>query len=174
MKDTTRIKHVSDVNLEEKRIKGRPPFRVQRENQRRFVRLEISSPMSLHKVKDIFGNFWPDGEGYAIHGEILNISAGGVLVEVDQPLNEGDIVSMRFSLQEVETLDNVLGIVKRTDQSEDCLLAGIEFVGKESLCDMLSQGELEMLSEEFTDFKQRVQDVLQKYIYRERVASDAQ
>lgn len=170
MKDTTRVKFVTDVDVEDTEIKVRRPFRLDKENQRRFVRLEISSPMSLNKIKDIFGNFWPAGEGYTIDGDILNISAGGVLVEIDQPLNEGDIVTMRFSLQGAETLDNVLGIVKRVDQDESCYLVGIEFIGRDYLLDKLSKGELEMLSENLSNFTQKVQDVLKKYIYRERVA----
>jgi len=93
MEDITKTKFVSDVDVNEAEIEVRRPFRLKREKQRRFVRLEISSPMSLKKIKDAFGNFWPAGEGYTIEGVVLNISAGGVLVEVDEPLNEGDIVS---------------------------------------------------------------------------------
>ena len=169
MKDTTRVKFVTDVDVNDTEIKVRRPFRLDKENQRQFVRLEISSPMSLNKIKDTFGNFWPAGEGYTIDGDILNISAGGVLVEIDQPLNEGDIVVMRFSLQGAETLDNVLGTIKRTDQDESCYLVGIEFIGRDYLLDKLSEGEMEMLSENLSNFTQTVQDVLKKYIYRERV-----
>lgn len=169
MKDTTRVKFVTDVDVNDTEIKVRRPFRLDKENQRQFVRLEISSPMSLNKIKDTFGNFWPAGEGYTIDGDILNISAGGVLVEIDQPLNEGDIVAMRFSLQGAETLDNVLGTIKRTDQDESCYLVGIEFIGRDYLLDKLSEGEMEMLSENLSNFTQTVQDVLKKYIYRERV-----
>jgi hypothetical protein len=171
MKDTTRMKFIKDVDVNDTAIKVRRPFRLDRENQRRFVRLEISSPTSLNKIKDIFGNFWPVGEGYTIDGDILNISAGGVLIEIDQPLNEGDIVDMRFSLQGDETLDNVLGTVKRVDQDESCYLVGIEFIGRDYLLDRLSEGEMQMLSENLSDFTQTVHDVLKKYIYRERVVS---
>jgi len=174
MKNTTKARFVSDVEVKDSNLRVRPPFRLNRENHRRFVRFEISSPMTLHKIKDIFGNFWPSDEEHAINGVILNISAGGILVEIDQPLSENDIVSMRFSLQGVETLENVLGTVKRTDQEENCCLAGIEFVGREYLCDKLSQGELEMLPENLSHFYQRVQDVLGKYIYHERVPPHVQ
>ena len=169
MKDTTRVKFVTDVDVKDTEIKVRRPFRLDKENQRRFVRLEILSPMSLNKIKDIFGNFWPAGEGYMIDGNILNISVGGVLVEIDQPLNEGDIVAMRFSLQGAESLDNVLGTIKRVDQDEGCSLVGIEFIDRDYLLDKLSEGELEMLSESLSNFAQTVQDVLKRYIYRERV-----
>lgn len=174
MNDTTKTKFITDVNVEEKEIKVRQPFKLSKENQRRFVRLEISSPMSLKKIKDAFGNFWPQGAGFTIDGVILNISAGGVLVELDQSLNEGDIVSMRFTLQDVETLENVLGTVKRTEQDDSYYLAGIEFVSRDYLLDKISQAEMEMLSENLSDFEGTVQDVLKKYIHRERVPSDAE
>jgi len=169
MTDTTKTKFISEVSMQEKEIKVRPPFKLHTDNQRRFVRLEISSPMSLKKVKDVFGNFRQHKEEFTISGTILNISEGGILVELDQPLNEGDIVSMRFTLQGVVTLENVLGTVKRTDQDNTCYLAGIEFVDRNYLLDKLSQAEMEMISENLSDFETTVQDVLKKYIYRERV-----
>ncbi len=169
MTDTTKTKFISEVNMEGKEIKVHPPFKLHKDNQRRFVRLEISSPMSLKKVKDVFGNFLQHKEEFTISGTILNISEGGILVELDQPLNEGDIVSMRFTLQGVETLENVLGTVKRTDQDNTWYLTGIEFVGRDYLLDKLSQAEMEMISENLSDFETTVQDVLKKYIYRERV-----
>jgi hypothetical protein len=169
MNKTTKTKFVSDIDLAGKEIKVRPPFQLTTENQRRYVRLEISSPMTLRKIKDVIGNFWAHGTSFTIDGTILNISAGGVLLEVDQPLNEGDIISMSFTLQENESLENVLGAVKRTDRDDTTFLAGVEFVGKNYLMDKFSQAELEMLSENLSDFEDTVQKMLKKYVYREQV-----
>ena len=165
MKDTSRMKFISDTDIDSKRIGIRRPLKIDKENQRRFVRLGISSPMSLMMIKDILGNYWSDGGDYCIDGIILNISGGGVLVELEQPLNEDDLVAMRFTLEEVEPLEGVLGLVKRCDQDDDCHLAGIEFITRENLQDKLSQSELELLSDSFTHFDQTVQKVLSKYIY---------
>ncbi|HWR83621.1 MAG TPA: PilZ domain-containing protein [Candidatus Deferrimicrobium sp.] len=170
MKDSLRTKFVSDINVTDAEWRVRPPFHLQQDNRRRFVRLEISSPMSLRKLKDIFGNFWPTGGGYAIEGTILNVSPGGVLVETDQPMNEGDLVVMQLTLQGAETLDHVLGAVKRSDQLDDCFLAGVEFIGRDRLRDQLSQAELDILTDDLSDFTHSVQEVLAKYVYRERVA----
>ncbi len=174
MNKTTKAKFVSDIDVAGKEIKVRPPFKLTTENQRRYVRLEISSPMTLRKIKDVFGNFWAHGTSFTIDGTILNISAGGVLLEVDQPLNEGDIISMFFTLQENETLENVLGAVKRTDRDDTTFLAGVEFVGKNYLMDKLSQAELDMLSENLSDLENTVQKVLQKYVYREEATRHVQ
>jgi len=165
MKNSSKTKFISDVSITEKNLKARKPFTISSDNQRRFVRLEISTPMSLRKIKDIFGNFWPTEEEHTIAGDILNISAGGVLVDLNQPLNEQDIVSMRFSLQEVKSLDNVLGLVKRVEQDDDCFMTGIEFVTRQQLEDRLSSAELKLLDNNYDDFSHRVTDVLNHYIY---------
>jgi hypothetical protein len=170
MKDTSKQKFVSDVHVGKNRIRARKPFRVEEDNSRRYIRLEISSPMSLNKIKDVFGNFWPGENTPVIHGTILNISAGGLLVECDQPLNEGDIVSMRFTLQDVEALDNVLGLVKRCDPEEGCSLAGIEFISRNRLEDKLTSAEMELLTEKVANFHQSVQKVLERYLYHEQTA----
>ncbi len=163
MKGTSRTKHISEVNLDEKEISIRKPLKLSRDNQRRFIRLQISSPMSLQTVKDIFGQFHPAGD-YDINGEILNISAGGVLAELEQPVNEGDIVAMRFSLETVEPLEGVLGVVKRCDHDEEGNLVGVEFINRQWLTDKLSQAEMQLLSESYTHFDQSVKNVLSAYI----------
>lgn len=173
MRNISRTKFVSDVDVKGTALNIRHPFRLSQENQRRFVRLEISSPMSLYMIKDIFGNFQTGEQEFTIDGKILNLSMGGVLIEVDQSLNEGDIVAMRFSLQEGETIDNVLGVIKRSDQDGDCCLAGIEFVDRDHLADKLSQGEMDILSDRLTDFKDSIRQVLERYVYQERVVNDA-
>ncbi len=165
MNDPSRAKYESDNEITDKDIVVREPLKVEEENRRRFVRLQISSPMSMRKIKDIFGNYWPDGGDYTIAGSILNISACGVLVELDQPLNEGDVVAMRFALEKVEPLDGILGIVKRCDVDDEAALAGIEFVERKDLNDRLSNAEMDLLSQKLMNFKASVRDVLGRYIH---------
>ncbi len=165
MNQTPKIRFVSDVDVHERRIDIRPPFRIDRENQRRFVRLEIQSPISVRRVKDDLGNFWPDENSYQFDGEILNISAGGVLVDLEQPLGENDVLSMRFSLQQQVTVQNVLGIVKRVERDDSHYLVGIEFISRNRLDDRLSDSELVLLTEQYGDFQQCVQEVLRNYLY---------
>ena len=166
MKSTKSPKFISEVPAEDTDVLVRKPFRVERDDKRRFVRLQISSPMSMKKIKDIGGGFWPEGDWHVIHGYILNISAGGVLVELEQAVSEGDVVSMQFTLQEVEQIDNVLGLVKRVDGVDDCFIAGIEFITRDYLQDHFSGGEIDLLAGEMTNFDESVRGVLNKYVYR--------
>jgi len=170
MKKNEKVKYVHDVTAKENELAVRKPFRMNRDNQRRFIRLEISSPMTINKIKDAVGNFWPEGDWHLINGMILNISAGGVLVEVDQPLLEGDVVSMSFTLQDVECLDNVLGLVKRVDGEDGFFLAGVEFITREYLEDLFSRGELDLLPEDLSNFNESVRNVLNKYVYAEKLS----
>lgn len=167
MKAVEKTKHVTDVIADEDVIRARRPFKVAREDQRRFIRLEIASPMSMQKVKDGSGNYWPQGDWHLINGMILNISAGGVLVDLDQAVDEGDVVSMHFTLQEVEGLECILGQVKRVDMVPEGCLAGIEFVTRETLLDYFSQAEMDQLAANHTNFDASVRRVLNKYVYRE-------
>ena len=161
----TRVRFVSEVDLE-RDLGVRKPLKVEQDNQRRFIRLDISSPVDVGRIKDVFGVFHPDAEAYSLHGEILNISAGGVLVEMEAPVNEGDLVALRFSLNEVEPLEGVLGLVKRCEPEDGVNLVGIQFVNRDNLSDMLTQGELEVLSAKFAHFDKCVHDLLSRYLYR--------
>lgn len=170
MTKSNKTKFVHDVATEGKDIVVKPPFRLQEEDQRRFVRLEISTPMSMRRVRDTQGGFWPEGDWHEVHGVILNISAGGVLVDIDQLLDEGTVVVMRFTLQDVEQIDNVLGLVKRSEEDDGSCLTGIEFIDRAYLNDLFSQAELDLLPDQLTDFSDSVRTVLNKYIRRERVS----
>lgn len=164
MKETDKIKHLSDVELGSQKISIKKPFYVQKEKQRQFIRLEISSPMTVRQLKDIFGTFRPQDTDDMIDGTVMNISTGGLLVDLSSPLNEGDIVVMKFSLQDVETIDNILGLVKRVELDEDGSLAGIQFIDKKFLADKLTLAELDMIDERFSNFHQTIRKVLNKYI----------
>lgn len=167
MRVNEKTRHVRDVTAGPDTIRVRRPFKVVREEQRRFIRLEISTPMSLKKIKDVEGNYWPQSDWHVINGMILNISAGGVLVDLDQAVDAGDVVSMHFILQEVEGLDRVLGLVKRSDIEPEGCLAGIEFISKEHLADQFSQAEMDLLGKGYTNFDTSVREILNRYVDRE-------
>lgn len=167
MASRDKVKFIQEVPATETMVAARRPFEVRSENRRRFVRIEISSPMTLRKIRDLGGRLWPEGEWHVINGSILNISDGGVLVETDQQLCEGEIVSLHFIMQEVEPLADVLGQVMRADQDEVGFLVGIKFITRQSLADRLTQAELELLPATLTEFQSCIRGALEKYVYTE-------
>lgn len=159
-----RVKFIQEVGTETETMTVARPFKLERDERRRYVRLEISSPMQLRKIRDIGGQYWPEGERRIIDGLIYNISANGVLVEVHQPVNEGDVVTMRFTLQDVENIEHVLGLVKRVDDDESGYLVGIEFIGRQDLNDLFTREELSHLPSKLVGFDESIRTVLNKYV----------
>jgi hypothetical protein len=164
MTQKSRTRFISDVDVTQDNVVALKPLVLSRDNNRRYVRLTISSPIAFSRIKDIFGNFTPECGDYPIDGTILNISEGGLLAEMDEPLNEGDIVAMRIIMEKVEPLEGVLGLVKRCDHEDECNLVGIQFVRREELIDQLSQGEIELLSDRLDHFDQTVRLLLNRYL----------
>jgi hypothetical protein len=165
MASKEKVKFIQEMTTDTTTVGARRPFKVEQDNRRRFVRIEISSPMTLQKIHESGGKFWPEGEWHVVNGTILNISVGGVLVEIDQQLREGDLVSLHFIMQDVEALNDVLGLVKRVEGDADGMIAGIEFISREQLTDLLSQAQIDMLPDSLDDFDHTVRSVLNKYLY---------
>lgn len=171
MKSTKNTKFVKDIHAADIDGPGNRPFAVQTENQRRFVRLEISAPMEMARVKDTSGQFWPEGQLQSINGMLLNISAGGVLVDLEQAVHEGDIVLMQFTLQETERLDNVLGLVKRAEHDGEGWLVGVQFISKAALTDFLSTAQIDLLPSSINTFEERVTEVMNRNLRRNSLAN---
>ncbi|MCM2272956.1 MAG: PilZ domain-containing protein [candidate division Zixibacteria bacterium] len=167
-----RAKLTQEIGTETDTLTIARPFALEQDERRRYIRLEISSPMELRKIRDIGGQYWPTGERRVIDGLILNISANGVLVETSQPINEGDVVTMRFTLQDVEHIEHVLGLAKRVDADSDGYLVGIEFVTREDLGDLFSKEELTQLSGQLIAFDESVRRVLNKYLRKEEASNN--
>ncbi|MFQ5454385.1 MAG: hypothetical protein ACE5D6_09400, partial [Candidatus Zixiibacteriota bacterium] len=56
MNKASKIKYVSEVNMIDNNIMAKKPFKISKEHQRRFIRLEISSPVLLENVNDFITN----------------------------------------------------------------------------------------------------------------------
>ena len=169
-RQSNRVKFIQEVETETDTLTVARPFKLEQDERRRYVRLEISSPMELRKIRDVGGQYWPTGERRVIDALILNISANGVLVEANQPVHEGDVVTMRFTLQEVEHVEHVLGLVKRVDSDDTGYLVGIEFITRKDLSDLFTEEELQNLSGKLTGFDESVRHVLNKYVRQEQVS----
>jgi hypothetical protein len=165
------VKFIQEIGTESATLTVARPFKLEQDERRRYIRLEISSPMELRKIRDIGGQYWPTGDRHAIDGLILNISASGVLVEANQPVHEGDVVTMRFTLQEVEHIEHVLGLVKRVDNDDTGYLVGIEFITREDLGDIFTREQLKNLNNKLIGFDESVRRVLNKYVNQGRVST---
>nr|MBN2278314.1 PilZ domain-containing protein [candidate division Zixibacteria bacterium] len=167
-----RTKLISEVDTGENVVSVREPFELKKNGNRRYIRLEISDPIGCSVLKDRSGGFWPEGEGPVYHASLLNLSAGGILIDCDSPMEDGTLVIMSLTLQGVELIDHIIGIVKRCEPDEDSNLIGIEFIPRENLTDFFSTIEYEAISSNLTSFDERLRRVLNKYVYYKRVAAE--
>lgn len=171
--DEARTKIISEIETGDNVVSVKRPFKLYKDQSRRYIRLEISEPISLLILRDRENGFRTRLDGQVFTGSILNISAGGVLITGDTPLEEGSLLIMKMSLQDVEVIDKIIGKVKRADADGDEWLIGIEFISREYLVDHFSSAELEMIPPEISSFDERLKKTLNKYVSYKRNSIDA-
>ena len=72
------------------------------ERQRRFVRLAVRLPVTVHHDEDAF------------RSQILDLSLGGVFLEAAEPLAVGSLLRLRFRLRPEDDLElKTVGVVRR-------------------------------------------------------------
>ena len=165
MSTKSKVKYLSEFDVNDSDVLVKKPFRINQENKRRFIRVEISSPISMHNLKEKITQFSEIKE-YSIQGTIFNISANGLLVEIHESVALEDFLLMKFTIQDVETIDSVLGVVKRIESEDDSHIVGIEFLTPSVLQDRLSKPEIELLQENISNFNDGLYKTIEKYLYK--------
>jgi len=168
-----RTKVVSEIETETNDLSVKAPFRIRKDDKRRYIRLEISKPMKYCLLKNRTEGFWPNGNGPSYQGIVLNVSAGGVLILGKEPIEEGTLVVMSMTLQDVEVIDNVIGVAKRVESEGNEWLIGFEFIPREYLVDYLSTAQYDVVSRNVSSFDECLRAILNKYVYHERVSKEA-
>lgn len=148
----------------------RAPLVIRRTQRRRYIRLDISAPVSfrllcLEDKEDLISKL-------EHNGVILNIGGGGVLLVTKTELNEGDFTILDMNLEGCEVISGVLGRIKRVEQSdENEFLVGMEFCPQEELEYYLSSDQIAKLPARVRSFNQKLREVLSKYIFYQQVTS---
>ncbi|OQX92739.1 MAG: hypothetical protein B6D58_01510 [candidate division Zixibacteria bacterium 4484_95] len=138
-----------------------------RTQRRKFVRIDISGDIT-YKVLDVSKR--EHGLiGIEKKGELLNISAGGILVVTAEKLNQGDHLLMNFRLKNSQNLENILGLVKRVDEQEGEYIVGIEFLVKEQLLETFPPDLAELLPPDIGYFNDELQKVIIQFVYKQQV-----
>lgn len=149
----------------------KPPFQIMEDNRRRFIRIDIEEPISFRVIKSAEGGYWPTGDGPCGEGEILNISAGGILMFTTTPIMQKSILSMSLQVEGCLALENVLGVVKRTDIDSGGYLTGVESITREKLYDIMSEEELSQLPQGASSFTEQLQLLLNQYIHSQKLST---
>ena len=147
---------------------------VKRSQRRRFVRIDIAGSISFRKIDT--SNSAQAEIGLEQKGELLNVSAGGVLLSTRAELKHNDIILLKFRLKNAQELENILGLVKRLEQAEGAkahqeYLAGIEFIAKEKAPELLPGDFSEYIPAEINFFDEALQKAIVQFVYRQQVDS---
>jgi len=148
---------------------------VRRSQRRRFVRIEIAGDVTYKVIDTSRGE--QAGLGLDRKGELLNISAGGVLLSAGQDLKQGDLVLLNFSLKNSQRLENIIGLVKRLEKSESAVstkqgfLAGIEFLTKDKIAHVLALNLTEYFPSEVNFFDEALQQTVVQFIHKQQLES---
>ncbi len=145
----------------------KPIGAISRSQRRKFVRLDISFDVNF-TVIDLNAqaeNF----TGGSHRGQLLNLSAGGVLLSSTRKLKEGDYLLLNFKLKPGKDLENIIGVVKRVDDQDDEYLIGIEFLTKERIRDNSHWHIAQFLPPFATYFDDELEKHLVGFIYREQI-----
>jgi len=148
-----------------------PTETAQLPQRRRWVRLEICSPVVVHQLNI-------DREGRAVRrsfkektGMILNLSGGGVLLSTFDSLDEGDYLLMKFEIKGFEALADVLGKVKRVETCADGeILVGIEFATPETEQEDWLTDQLRRLVADPLGFSDRLHRMVSRFVFQRQVA----
>ncbi len=150
----------------------KPPFQIMEDNRRRFIRIDFEEPVRFFVIKAADGAFWPDSDGSVGDGEILNISAGGILMFTSEPILESTLLLLTVNIEGVDAIDNILGKVKRTEIDSGGYLVGVETITREQLFDILTPDEIEKLPPSVSSFTERLRSILNRYIYSRKLEND--
>jgi c-di-GMP-binding flagellar brake protein YcgR len=143
----------------------RRPLKLYKSKRRRYVRVEISEPVSFARIDLDRPLAELDVTEYA--GTILNISGGGVLLICDQAVPEGDYIAMSFELKGCELVTGIVGKVKRVDSDgEGEHLIGVEFCLEAELQEVFGRDNLGVY---LSSFDERIKRALLKYIFTKKV-----
>jgi hypothetical protein len=151
-----------NVLIEEKREGGK----LQR---RRYVRLDVTSPVDIKLL--IPSSDDSEKPGFIPYkAEILNVSGGGVLLESADAMPENEYIIMELELNGSETLSGIVGKIKRCDtESETMHLIGVEFCTEEDIKQNCPPGYQKLLGHCCTSFSEKVRDLINKYIFNQKV-----
>ena len=139
------------------------PFPVKTSHGRKYVRIELSSPVAFRFLSCNQGELQVTDE--EISGEILNLSQGGVLLLTDSPVQEQSFALMTLNLNKLAFLDGVLAKIKRVEASgEGDYLVGMEFTSRAELEKLSSPEQVENLPVKVESFDRKMRETISRFM----------
>jgi hypothetical protein len=139
------------------------PFPVQTAGGRKFVRLELFSPVLFQLLTCRNGKLKLSKKKNT--AEVLNLSEGGVLLVTNSTVPAEGFLVTTLNLSGVVTLEGVLVKIKRVEPSgEGDFLVGLQFVTRKELEQIATAEEIQRLPAKITSFNQKIREILSSYV----------
>jgi c-di-GMP-binding flagellar brake protein YcgR len=153
-------------------LTGKSPFSIRSSQGRKYVRIEITSPVDFRLLIPKRGRIGLSKDKCS--GKILNLSCGGILLESGEALPEETFVLLSLNLNRVVALEGVLGKIKRVEPTEDGeYLVGVEFCLREELERFASKEQIEKLPVKVGSFNHKLKEIISGYIRTAHLATQS-
>ncbi len=141
---------------------GKKPFPVRSSQGRKYVRIEINSPVDFRVLVREKGRIGTSDRPCC--GKILNLSCGGILLESSQAVPEGVFLLLSLNLSGLVLLEGVLGKAKRVEPTGDGkYLTGVEFCSTKELEGFALGDQIEKLPVKVASFNSRIKEIISGY-----------
>ncbi len=148
-------------------VRPNGPQRVQR---RQFVRVDLFTTVTYVRVKDQPPPDTNSGDRGWRKSKTVNISGGGILMEVDEDMSVHDSVLLKLRLfSEIGLPGIVAGTCRRTFKEDGKRLGGIQFLRSTQLARHFTQSEMASLPAAVKGFDQLSQNRLVAYVFQQQI-----
>jgi c-di-GMP-binding flagellar brake protein YcgR len=151
-------------------VQTEPTQRGQKMQRRRYVRLDITSSIDIKLLVPASENSNEPGL-IPFRGEVINVSAGGMLIESADALPEDQYVILEFELNSTAHLTGIVGKIKRCDtEDESQHFIGIEFCTKDDIEQNCPSEYQSLLNLQCVSFDERIRDLINKHVFKLKTA----
>ena len=153
-------------------LTGKSPFPIRSSQGRKYVRIEITSPVDFRLLIPKRGRIELSKDKCS--GKILNLSCGGILLESGEAIREGTFLLLSLNLNGLVVLEGVLGKTKRVESAEDGeYLIGVEFCLREELENFAPKEQIEKLPVKVASFNHKLKEIISGYARTTHLAAQS-
>jgi len=142
---------------------------VERLQRRDYVRVSVKLNLKYCVIKDE-GIFHEDNYRFWYESQTSDISAGGMLLHVEENIITNDIIMIRVPSYELMGIPRIItAVCCRVIRLNEDNFAGIQFITREKARSFFSRKELGLLPPQILSFDSLTQNRMVNYIFGEQI-----
>lgn len=140
---------------------------MKRMQRREFVRISFTTRLKYSLINDLRDS---NQEFVWFSSISSNISAGGLLMRVDDKVKKDDLLLLKFEDYLTFRVPRfITAVCRRTTVQNEVTFAGVEFITEEKIKDYFSAEEINKLPSQVAMFNANVQNRLVRFVFEEQV-----